>query len=132
VTEVVIFDEEENPRGAAPTDVISPPINTSQILPETSLTSVADHSVFPASTTGAVGGWVYLNLDNDSADGISSQNWVVVSMRAEGRYSVDFDAAWLANGCSDAVGLSEVDGGDVVIGPAVVQDPTNPVENMNP
>jgi len=27
-----------------------------------------------------------------------SQNWTIVSMFAEGRYSVDFDAAWLGNG----------------------------------
>jgi hypothetical protein len=30
----------------------------------------------------------------------TSQNWVITSMSAEGRYSVDFDAAWLANGCT--------------------------------
>jgi len=30
----------------------------------------------------------------------TSQNWVITSMFAEGRYSVDFDAAWLANGCT--------------------------------
>jgi hypothetical protein len=30
----------------------------------------------------------------------TSQNWVVVSQFAEGRYSTDFDAAWLANGCT--------------------------------
>ena len=31
-----------------------------------------------------------------------SQNWVIVSMFAEGRYGVDYDAAWLGNGCSPA------------------------------
>jgi hypothetical protein len=30
----------------------------------------------------------------------TSQNWVISSLFAEGRYSVDFDAAWLANGCT--------------------------------
>ena len=30
----------------------------------------------------------------------TSQNWVITSFFAEGRYSVDFDAAWLANGCT--------------------------------
>jgi hypothetical protein len=132
LTETVIFDEEENPEGAAPSDVISPPISTTYTLPETSLTSVADHNVFPAPTAGAIAGWVYMNLDNDAADQIASQNWVVVSMRAEGRYSVDFDAAWLANGCTPAFGESEVNTGDVVIGPAVAVDPNNPVENFNP
>jgi hypothetical protein len=32
----------------------------------------------------------------------TSQNWVVVSMFGQGRLSVDFDAAWLANGCTPA------------------------------
>jgi hypothetical protein len=130
ITETVIFDEEENPEGAAPSDVISPPISTTFTLPETSLTSVSDRGVFPAPTAGAIAGWVYMNLDNDSADQIASQNWVVVSMRAEGRYSVDFDAAWLANGCTPAFGTSEVNNGPVVIGPAVADGVTNP--NVNP
>ena len=30
----------------------------------------------------------------------TSQNWVISSLFAEGRYSVDFDATWLANGCT--------------------------------
>jgi hypothetical protein len=41
----------------------------------------------------------------------ASQNWVIVSMFAEGRYSVDFDAAWLGNGCSAPVA------GGTTIGP---------------
>lgn len=131
ITEAVIFDEEENPVGAAPDIVISPPLVSTFTLPETSLVSVQD-PLFPRPTTGAVAGWVYLNLDNNAADDISSQNWVIVSMRAEGRYSVDFDAAWLANGCSEAFGTSEVNDGLTVIGPAVAEDPTNPVENYNP
>jgi hypothetical protein len=32
----------------------------------------------------------------------TSQNWVIISMFAEGRYSVDFDAVWLGNGCTPA------------------------------
>ena len=32
-----------------------------------------------------------------------SQNWVIVSMFAEGKYGVDFDGAWLGNGCSAAL-----------------------------
>ncbi|HYM60495.1 MAG TPA: hypothetical protein VEZ11_06340, partial [Thermoanaerobaculia bacterium] len=43
-----------------------------------------------------------------------SQNWAIVSMFAEGRYSVDFDATWLGNGCSPAPALSTA----VAIGPA--------------
>lgn len=39
-------------------------------------------------------------------------------MRAEGRYSVDIDAAALGNGCSAPVAESEVTTGTVAIGPA--------------
>ena len=35
-----------------------------------------------------------------------SQNWVIISMFAEGRYGVDYDAAWLGNGCSPALPAS--------------------------
>jgi hypothetical protein len=35
-----------------------------------------------------------------------SQNWVIVSMFAESRYGVDYDAAWLGNGCSAALPAS--------------------------
>ncbi len=35
-----------------------------------------------------------------------SQNWVIVSMFAEGRYGVDYDAAWLGNGCSASLPAS--------------------------
>lgn len=120
VTEFVTFDEEENAQGAAPDQgPISPaPINEFA-LPETGLYAMTpDEDTFP-QVEDAVAGWVYMNLDNDLADDIASQNWVVVSMRAEGRYSVDFDAAWLANGCTPAASESEVNDGVGVIGPAV-------------
>jgi len=115
---------------------VSPPLDTEFTLPETSLTAVTDASIFPQIGNGAVGGWMYMNLDNSSTDDpIASQNWVVVSMRAEGRYSVDFDAAWLANGCSLPEAISEVTTGQNIIGPAVATDPNvegpaNP--NWNP
>jgi hypothetical protein len=35
-----------------------------------------------------------------------SQNWVILSMFAEGRYGVDQDANWLGNGCSPALPAS--------------------------
>jgi hypothetical protein len=54
-----------------------------------------------ASTTAAPG---------EPTNGIRpSQNWVVISM-GSGRFSVDFDAAWLGNGCSVAPGLNPVIG----------------------
>jgi hypothetical protein len=119
VTEFVTFDEEENAVGAAPEEgPISPPIELDFVLPEASRVKVGNDT-FPELNNGAIAGWIYMNLDNAAADNIASQNWVVVSMRAEGRYSVDFDAAWLGNGCTPAAALSEVDpGGTAIIGPA--------------
>jgi len=120
VAELVRFDEAENAVGDVPVSRVSPPITTEFTLPETSLTSVADASIYPQLTNGAVGGWMYLNLDNSTTDApLASQNWVVVSMRAEGRYSVDFDAAHLANGCTIQEPVSEVTTGSEIIGPAV-------------
>jgi hypothetical protein len=108
IEETVVFDEHENGEGNAPEEsdispVIGPGVAT---LPETSLTPIEPGSdVFPQTiVSSTTAGWVYMNLHNpadpDAIDGIPTQNWVVVSMRAEGRYSVDFDAAWLGNGCS--------------------------------
>jgi len=50
-----------------------------------------------------------------------SQNWVIVEMFGSvgaNRLSVDFDAAWLGNGCSPAAFLSTASTGTVPIGPA--------------
>src|SRR4029077_6981662 len=51
-----------------------------------------------------------------------SQNWVVISMTGAGStaglFGVEFDATWLGNGCSPAVGTSTANGGIVPIGPA--------------
>lgn len=44
----------------------------------------------------------------------TSQNWVIISMFAEGRYGVDYDAAWLGNGCSPYLAGS----GTAPIGPS--------------
>jgi hypothetical protein len=118
VTEFVTFDEEENAVGAAPEEgPVSPPITNEFTLPETSLAEMGDGETFP-EFEDEIAGWIYMNLDNDADDGIASQNWVVVSMRAQGTYSVDFDAAWLGNGCSPAAAESEVNEGTATIGPA--------------
>jgi len=134
IAEIVTFDEAENAWGDVPESRVSPPITQEFTLPETSLTSVGD-APYPQPDNGAIAGWIYLNLDNDDADQIASQNWVIVSMRAEGRYSVDFDAAWLANGCTPEEPVSEVttgtDGVDI-IGPAVAETPGDQSPNFNP
>ena len=53
---------------------------------------------------------MYLNLDNAAGAMASatnpysmarpSQNWVIVHLRAEGRYAVDYDATTILNGCT--------------------------------
>lgn len=121
-TEFVKFDEHENANIAGGGIVISP-APPGQGLPETSSNSVAG-STFPLlpSAAGDVAGWTFLNLDTRLmtrtapaalvGQARASQNWVVVSMSAEGRFQVDFDAAWLGNGCSAPIAPG------VQIGPA--------------
>jgi hypothetical protein len=131
IAELVTFDDAENGWGDVPESRISPPITQEFTLPETSLTSVGS-APYPQPDNGAIDGWIYLNLDNDETDGIASQNWVIVSMRAEGRYSVDFDAAWLANGCTPEEPVSEWTTGVEVIGPGVAETPADQTPNYNP
>jgi hypothetical protein len=130
VTEIVRFDEHENASITTGGVIFSPP--PAQFgLPETSSQPVSG-GTFPAiPNSGDVAGWMYLNLNSGlmrrtapisataAAAGVvagttprASQNWVIVSMSAEGRYQVDFDAAWLGNGCSAPVAAG------ATIGPA--------------
>jgi hypothetical protein len=128
IAEVVRFDEHENATVLS-NGIISPApgqpgTNETQALSTGS-------AFFPQpSISGDVGGWMYLNLNNGGVApppfnfnasfsqvraGGPSQNWVIVSMFAEGRYSVDFDAAWLGNGCTPVFPLTGVPNG--FIGP---------------
>ena len=105
--EIVRFDESEN--AVALRDwcrmLCIPVVST---LAATSMTSVADDEVFPQLSNGAVAGWIYMNLDDEESPAMPSQNWVVVSMRTKGPYSIDFDAAALGNGCSAPGPVSNV------------------------
>jgi hypothetical protein len=102
LAEIVRFDEREN-AGIFGSFFIDPPI-----LPATSATSrlgVAN-SIFPTVPGSSdLGGWTYFNLNNGNARGVS-QNWVTVSMFAEGRFGVEADATSLGNGCSPASPLT--------------------------
>jgi hypothetical protein len=144
VSEVVRFDEHENPlANAAPAQPVSPVTTPGAVsLPETSSTPTTATNVFPAMNfpSGDTAGWMYLNLNNGGSlnfsaagNGVAnipgfavngtivrpSQNWVIISMFAQGRYSVDFDAAWLGNGCSAPAAISTATaGGTGTIGPA--------------
>jgi hypothetical protein len=123
VAELVRFDEHENASISSGGIIFSPP-PAAFGLPEASSQPLSG-AVFPAIPTAAgdLAGWTYLNLNNTGGGGApqptrtlpvpagvtagvtprASQNWVVVSMAAEGRFQVDFDAAWLGNGCSAVV-----------------------------
>jgi hypothetical protein len=86
---VVRFDEHENATGTS-NDAMTP---STALLP-------SNATIFPpASVAGDHGGWFWISLDNGGMKR-PSQNWVIVQMYAEGRYGVDFDAAFLANGCT--------------------------------
>ena len=122
-TEFVRFDEAENAvglSGEAFRRIASSMYGYSPRppLPATLRASVSDTFYFPRLTNGAPAGWIYMNLDNDQNDSRPSQNWVVTSMRAEGRYSVDMDAAALGNGCSAQTPDSEITTGNgILVGP---------------
>ncbi len=166
VAEIVRFDEHENYTSNTPTgSPVSPVTVPGGIsLPETSAQPTSNSAVFPAMNfaSGDVSGWMYLNLNNGGSLNYSaarggaaniagfavngtivrpSQNWVIVSMFAEGRYSVDFDAAWLGNGCSAPAAISAATSGLGTIGPAggfvsaVAGTPTGaggPLANVTP
>lgn len=141
VSESVRFDEHENPSTLAGGVIISPAPSTSVSTPEAARISTTDTGRFAPmnSPAGDVAGWMYLNLNNGGAAAYSvavgrtgfgagvgttatgarqSQNWAIVSMSAEGRYAVDFDAAWLANGCTPGAGLTSTDPSIAPIGPS--------------
>ena len=138
-TEAVRFDEHENPTTYAPGVIIAAAVPIAILFPETSSTSSSSWNFPPLSTAGDVGGWMYLNLATGSPalsvassagtgyalgqNARQNQNWVVLSMSAEGRYAVDWDAASLGNGCSRAAGQSEANGGNRPIGPLPDQTP---------
>jgi len=132
VAEIVRFDEHENPtflpgggvcpQCTLPLPAASAPVTTSALFPH-------------RSGSGDLGGWLYLNLNNGGAATYSaartyrggstwagarqSQSWVVTSMNAEGRFSVDMDALPFGNGCSPAPPLSS-------------EAPIGPARNVNP
>jgi hypothetical protein len=144
IGEFVRFDEHENPTSFGTGPVCSPCGVTGITLPETSSQNTAGGNFPSIGASGDVGGWMYLNLADGPQAAYSvtghpsgsitvgpattpfgnpraSQNWVIVEMFGSvgtNRLSVDFDAAWLGNGCSPAAATSTANGGVVPIGPA--------------
>jgi hypothetical protein len=123
--ETVRFDEEENAQTSSCYFCLDEFLPFTPTLRSASLTSTADESIYPPNPTSAVGGWMYLNLDTLQSPGAAAaQSWVIVSMRAEGRFSVDFDALALGNGCSPHVDVSESS--------ADAGGPIGPAPNVHP
>jgi hypothetical protein len=121
VAEIVRFDEHENATITSLQLIGPPPGPSTVVLPAASSIATSNSSIYPpVASTADVGGWMYLNLNNGGSQLYStavggyagagtstptalirqSQNWVIISMSAEGRFSVDFDAPSLGNGCS--------------------------------
>jgi hypothetical protein len=118
--DIVRFDEEENPVTLDPDVISDPPFPVALPTFPSASRVRSSSSDFPPNPYQAVAGWMYMNLDSGLVfpAGEASQNWVVVSMAAEGRYSVDFDAALLGNGCSPAVAETDKDRDPPRIAPA--------------
>jgi len=132
ITELVRFDEHENPTIFNPQRDVSPVTPVTITLPETSSRLTSLTAAFPPnnSPAGDVDGWMYMNLNSGTVAGganlvlhptitRASQNWVVVSMKSSGIFAVDFDGGQLGNGCSGAIPVSQANSsGGVPIGPA--------------
>jgi hypothetical protein len=123
MAESVVFDEDENGEGASVCN-----IHFCEFIqfPATSRSTLPDQNRFPQATfTDMRAGWIYLNLDEyPSATAHRRQAWVVSSMRAERRFSVSFDAAYLGNGCSPAAPITEYSEGGLGVLPGPAPDTT--------
>jgi hypothetical protein len=109
-TDVVAFDEQENPTDLCFTgDVVSPPLGGAQTcFPlEAQRVSLAGGNIAGADPAPPADfGWLYLNLNHtlgaaagtDPFPGVA-QAWVTTVMSAEGRFSVGFDAIKLDSAC---------------------------------
>jgi hypothetical protein len=126
VADVVRFDEHENPTTLAGGIIIEIFFPTVVVLPAAS-SSPTSSGIFPVmpSVAGDVAGWMYMNLNNSGSDSYSSkvgatrpsQNWMVTSMSAEGRFQTAFDATALGNGCTPARPVTSLGPQPPAIGP---------------
>jgi hypothetical protein len=139
IPDPVRFDEHENPTLLSHQVVIGYPPTEVRTFATFRVGNAFSGFPFRSTASNDVSGWLYLNLNNGGSAAYSSQregfrgsngavgpafarqsqNWVVVSMTAEGRYSVDLDATALGNGCSPAAGL-------------VPNEPIGPAPNTSP
>jgi hypothetical protein len=114
-TDVVAFDEEENPADLCfQGDNISPPTGGADTCfpAETQRVNLANSNVPGGSTPNPPFdfGWIYLNLNTSVAGGLfnpTAQAWVTTVMSASGRFSVGYDAIQLDSVC-DTQGTSGI------------------------
>jgi len=92
IRDKVRFDEHENPTTMGGEVRIAAYQTVYYTLSAASSTPTSASMFPPLSSSGDVGGWIYLNLTNPA--------WVTTVMSAEGRYSVAYDAQMMGNGCS--------------------------------
>jgi hypothetical protein len=102
---IVIFDEEEQPQVAQSFPVSPQPPQTGLIpFPAEAQRTVVGGADLPVPFAF---GWLYLNLNtavaaagaNPPEDPSAAQAWVTVQMKAQGRFSVGFDAIQLDSAC---------------------------------
>jgi hypothetical protein len=102
---IVIFDEEEQPQVAQSFPVSPQPPQTGLIpFPAEAQRTVVGGADLPVPFSF---GWLYLNLNtavaaagaNPPEDPAAAQAWVTVQMKAQGRFSVGFDAIQLDSAC---------------------------------
>ncbi len=122
VTEFATFDDEENGVGAAPeAGPVCTPIEPYFVTSAAFRADSSDSAFFPQIDNGALSGWIYMNLTPEDEE-FTRQAWVVTTMRAQGRYSVDADALALGNGCSPHARVSELNDysptNPAILGPA--------------
>jgi hypothetical protein len=109
-TDVVAFDEQENPENLCVIgDLVSPPLGGEQTcfpLEAMRVNLGGGNLAGSDPNPTAAFGWMYLNLNSTvsgvaypAADPSIMQNWVTAVMRAEGRFSVGLDAIKLDSAC---------------------------------
>ena len=110
-TDVVAFDEQENPQDLCFTgDVVSPPLGGTQTcfpLEAQRVSLAGGNAIGSDPAPDADFGWLYLNLNTNvsgvtypAADPNIAQAWVTTVMSAEGRFSVGYDAVQLDSACN--------------------------------
>ncbi len=127
--DLVRFDEEENPTMIIPDCIINHCFPLEWSVPVVRRIRTGDRTEFiPPNRDHDLAGWMYLNLANhrylQPASEPATQAWIVVSISAEGRFSVDFDATPLGNGCSPRAAYTSETGGAPAIGPAPNVNPS--------